>query len=138
MVARQYWEHLSSDSVTQRWLFSSSMTSTTPSGGPSAYQAGSWVRTGGPIGGLGYDIRYNFADYNLWYVTDAWSGFYISTDNGATWMPSNTGITARKGTDGIPIFSATVDPHDPNIIWIGTDLTGDILNRPTAASPGSR
>ena len=91
-----------------------------------AYQAGSWVRTGGPIGGLGYDIRYNFADYNIWYVTDVWSGFYISTDNGTTWTPSNTGITARKGTDGIPIFSATVDPHNPNIIWIGTDLTGDI------------
>ncbi len=127
MVARQYWDHLSSDSVTRRWLFVSPATSITPSGGPSAYQAGSWVRTGGPIGGLGYDIRYNFADYNLWYVTDAWSGFYISTDNGATWTPSNTGITARKGTDGIPIFSATVDPHDPNIIWIGTDLTGDIF-----------
>ncbi len=30
-----------------------------PTGAP-AYQAGAWARLGGPIGGLGYDIRYNF------------------------------------------------------------------------------
>ncbi|MCU0612136.1 MAG: YCF48-related protein [Candidatus Eisenbacteria bacterium] len=89
-------------------------------------QTGTWRRLGGPIGGLGYDIRYNFADHNVWYVTDAWSGFYISTDNGGTWELSNTGISARKQIDGIPIFSATVDPHNPNTIWIGTDITADI------------
>jgi photosystem II stability/assembly factor-like uncharacterized protein len=99
-----------------------------PAAGVPAYQALPWIRTGGPIGGLGYDIRYNFADYNIWYVTDAFSGFHMSTDNGLTWFLSNQGITARFGTAGdvIPIFSATVDPHNPNIVWIGTQNTGDI------------
>jgi hypothetical protein len=40
-----------------------------------AGQPGGWVRTGGPPGGLGYDIRYNFADPNIWYVTDTSPGF---------------------------------------------------------------
>lgn len=100
-----------------------------PSDGVPAYQALPWIHTGGPIGGLGYDIRYNFADPNTWYVTDAFAGLHMSTDNGLTWFTSNAGITARGGETGdvIPIFSATVDPHDPNIVWIGTQTTGDIF-----------
>lgn len=96
-----------------------------PAGVP-AYRAGSWVRTGGPIGGLGYDIRYNFDQHHIWYVTDSWSGFYISTDHGATWTSSNNGITARKPPDAIPVFCATVDPHNPNILWLGTEIVGKI------------
>jgi photosystem II stability/assembly factor-like uncharacterized protein len=92
-----------------------------------AYQNPAWIRTGGPIGGLGYDIRYNFSDHNIWYVTDAWAGIHMSKDRGLTWFPNNEGITARKGVDGLPIFSATVDPHNPNIIWIGTQTTGGIF-----------
>jgi hypothetical protein len=149
----KYWQYLSNDSVTRRWLFRSPLQAqatgfsesfenpalpgwerspTTapiapPPTGLPAYQAGAWVRTGGPIGGLGYDIRYNFTDHSIWYVTDAWSGFFIRTDSGRTWKSRNTGITARKGLDGIPVFSATVDPHNPSTIWLGTDLTGDIF-----------
>lgn len=87
-----------------------------------------WIRLGGPPGGLGYDIRYNFDDPNTWYVTDANGGVHISTDNGLTWQQSNQGIDTVGGAagDGIPVFSLTVDPHNPQIIWIGTDLTGDI------------
>jgi len=87
-----------------------------------------WVRTGGPPGGIGYDIRYNFADHDLWYVTDAFSGVHISTDRGYTWVPSNQGIPPQAGTTGdyIPVFSLTVDPHDPDIIWAGTQNTGHI------------
>jgi photosystem II stability/assembly factor-like uncharacterized protein len=87
-----------------------------------------WVRTGGPPGGLGYDIRYNFDDPNTWYVTDNFAGVHISTDNGLTWQPSNTGIPPQLGPSGdwIPIFSLTVDPHAPQIIWAGTDKTGHI------------
>jgi len=100
-----------------------------PSGDVPAYQALPWICTGGPIGGLGYDIRYNFADPNIWYVTDAFAGLHMSTDNGLTWFPSNRGITSRGAPAGdvIPIFSATVDLHDPNIVWIGTQNTGDIF-----------
>jgi len=87
-----------------------------------------WVRLGGPPGGLGYDIRYKFDDPNTWYVTDASAGVHISTDNGLTWYQSNQGIDTVAGPagDGVPVFSLTVDHHDPEIIWIGTDLTGDI------------
>jgi len=89
-----------------------------------------WERTGGPLGGLGYDIRFNFDDPSEWYVTDSWSGFHISTDSGLTWFPSNNGITTRVGAgaaDAIPVFCATVDPHDTNIIWVGTQDSGDIF-----------
>ncbi len=88
----------------------------------------SWVRLGGPPGGLGYDIRYKFDNPDIWYVTDANAGVHISTDNGLTWEQSNQGIETIGGPagDGIPVFSLTVDPHDPQIIWIGTDKTGDI------------
>ncbi len=93
-----------------------------------AQQNLTWVRTGGPPGGLGYDIRYNFANPDIWYVTDSFAGVFISTDNGYTWSPSNTGIPPQAGPSGdaIPIFSLTVDPHDPSIIWAGTNPTGHI------------
>lgn len=91
-----------------------------------AYESLPWVATGGPIGGLGYDIRYKFNDPDIWYVTDAWAGFHISTDNGYTWFPNNEGIGAIKALDGIPVFSATVDPHNPDILWAGTQDTGGV------------
>ncbi len=87
-----------------------------------------WIRLGGPPGGTGYDIRYNFDDFDTWYVTDALAGVHISTDNGLTWKASNTGIPGQAGAtgDAIPVFCLTVDPHDPQIVWIGTDKTGHI------------
>jgi photosystem II stability/assembly factor-like uncharacterized protein len=90
-----------------------------------AYEAQGWVAVGGPPGDLGYDIRYNFADHDIWYVTDASGGFFISNDRGMTWRPSNQGITPMM-EGWVPIFSATVDPHDPDTIWIGTQFTGHI------------
>ena len=87
-----------------------------------------WVRTGGPPGGIGYDIRYNFDDPNTWYVTDNFAGVHISTDNGLTWQSSNEGIPGQLGPTGdwIPIFCLTVDPHNPQTVWAGTDKTGHI------------
>ncbi len=87
-----------------------------------------WVRLGGPPGGLGYDIRYNFDNHDIWYVTDANAGVHISTDDGLTWQQSNTGIDTAGGAagDSVPIFSLTVDPHNPQIIWAGTDMNGRI------------
>jgi photosystem II stability/assembly factor-like uncharacterized protein len=88
-----------------------------------------WQRLGGPPGGLGYDIRHSFDDHDVWYVTDAWAGIHTSTDHGRTWSASTTGITTRKAYgagDVIPVFSATVDPHDSTIIWIGTQDSGDV------------
>jgi photosystem II stability/assembly factor-like uncharacterized protein len=87
----------------------------------------SWIRTGGPPGGLGYDIRMRSDDPNVMYVTDAWAGVFKSTNGGAQWYPSNNGIQARAGASGdaIPVFSLTIDPHNNDIIWIGTqDVRG--------------
>jgi photosystem II stability/assembly factor-like uncharacterized protein len=94
--------------------------------GTPAYQASTWVQVGGPPGGTGYDIRYNFADPHTWYVTDSGAGFFISTDRGQTWQPSNQGLEGAENTNRIQIFCATVDPHNPNTIWIGTQATGRI------------
>ena len=81
-----------------------------------------WVRTGGPLGGLGYDVRMRPDNPNMMYVTDAWAGVFISTDGGQTWYPSNQGISTRTGESGdaIPVFSLTIDPLDHDTIWIGT------------------
>ena len=100
----------------------------TPNPAPVSTEALSWIRTGGPPGGLSYDIRYNFAKPDIWYVTDNFAGVHISMDNGYTWQVSNTGTPPQAGPtgDALPIFSLTVDPHSPQIIWEGTDATGHI------------
>lgn len=80
-----------------------------------------WVRLGGPPGGLGYDIRVNTQDPNIWYVTDAFSGIHKSIDSGITWFSINEGIGARSGRSGddIPVFSMTIDINNPDILWVG-------------------
>ena len=81
-----------------------------------------WVRTGGPLGGLGYDIRMRPDNPDIMYVTDAWAGVFMSTDGGQTWSPKNEGITTRTGESGdaIPVFCLTIDPHNYDTLWIGT------------------
>jgi photosystem II stability/assembly factor-like uncharacterized protein len=81
-----------------------------------------WVRTGGPLGGLGYDVRMRPDNPDIMYVTDAWAGIFISTNGGQQWYPSNQGINTRTGESGdaIPVFCLTIDPHDHDTIWIGT------------------
>ena len=83
-----------------------------------------WVKTGGPIGGLGYDVRYlsnTQRGKNIMFVTDNYSGVNKSVDGGQNWFASNTGINSRTGEsqDAIPVFSLTVDPNNPNIVWAG-------------------
>lgn len=81
-----------------------------------------WVFTGGPLGGLGYDIRISQDDPEKMYVTDAFAGIFMSEDGGKNWFASISGIDVRDGTTGdiVPVFSATIDPSNSNIIWIGT------------------
>jgi photosystem II stability/assembly factor-like uncharacterized protein len=87
-----------------------------------------WIRTGGPLGGLGYDVRMAPRDPDVMLVTDAYAGVFRSEDGGVTWRPANEGIVARTGPsgDGIPIFSLTIDPGDPDIVWAGTQNTRGI------------
>ncbi|MBM3152817.1 MAG: hypothetical protein FJZ96_11570 [Chloroflexi bacterium] len=88
-----------------------------------------WVRTGGPLGGLGYDVRMRPDNPDIMLVSDAWAGVFMSTDGGVTWQPSNTGITVRTGGtgDAIPIFCLTIDPVNPDIVWVGTQYTRGIF-----------
>ena len=89
-----------------------------------------WIKTGGPIGGLGYDVRFSSNDTygkKIVYVTDNYSGINVSLDGGNFYVASNEGITARTGDSGdaIPVFSLTVDPNNPQIIWAGLkDVSG--------------
>lgn len=88
-----------------------------------------WVRTGGPLGGLGYDVRMRPDNPKLMYVSDAWAGVHLSIDGGQTWTPSNEGITTRTGESGdaIPVFSLTIDPNNYDIIWVGTQFQRGIF-----------
>jgi len=94
-------------------------------GGVPAYQADSWVRLGGPPGGLGYDIRMQPDNPDIMYVTDAFAGFFKSTDGGESWFPINEGIEVSPGA-GTTAFCVTIDPHDYNTIWGGLQLSGHI------------
>lgn len=88
-----------------------------------------WVRTGGPLGGLGYDVRMRPDNPDVMYVTDAWTGVFMSTDGGRNWSPSSEGITTRTGESGdaIPVFSLTIDPNDHDILWAGTQFQRGIF-----------
>lgn len=91
-----------------------------------AYQAGSWTKVGGPPGGLGYDIRMRPDNPDIMFVTDANAGIHKSVDGGQTWEAKNEGIGLYI-TGGAPVFCATIDPHDYDTIWIGTQGIGHIF-----------
>jgi len=97
--------------------------------GRPAYQVGKWKITSGPPGGLGYDIRMDPRNPDVMYVTDAWAGAFKSLDGGANWFPINNGITTRTGRsgDGIPVFSLTIDPNNPDTLWAGTQFGGTVF-----------
>ncbi len=88
-----------------------------------------WVRTGGPLGGLGYDIRVSPSTPTTLFVTDAFSGVFRSVDTGADWTPANDGITTRAGLSGdaIPVFCLSFDPSNSQTLWIGTQNTRGIF-----------
>jgi len=81
-----------------------------------------WKKLGGPLGGLGYDIRMRPDNLDIMYVTDAWAGMHKSTNGGLTWVSMNEGIDARTGPSGdaVPVFCLTIDPNNYDVIWIGT------------------
>ena len=87
-----------------------------------------WTRTGGPIGGLGYNIKIHPTNNQIIYITDAFSGVHKSTDGGNTWLQKNNGITSRTGisNDAIPVFVVGIDQNNPTTIWAGTQYDSGI------------
>jgi photosystem II stability/assembly factor-like uncharacterized protein len=93
-------------------------------------QPADWVATGGPVDGMGYDVRIHPINHDIMFVTDVWSGIHKSYDGGKTWYTKNNGIDTRltptrenrfgPSGDAIPIFCATIDPKNPDIVWCGT------------------
>lgn len=99
-------------------------TSASPASGVAAYQAGSWIRFGGPPGGLGYDIRMRPDNPDIMYVTDAFSGIHKSVDGGHAWFNISDEIVKLHGFANI--FCATIDLHDYNSVWAGSQFSGHI------------
>jgi len=95
---------------------------------PEAPAGYTWTRTGGPSGGLGYDVRIHPDNKNIMFVTDNPSGINKSTDAGRTWAQKNKGITARTGPslEGVPNFCLTIDPNNPDIVWAGMQFARGI------------
>ncbi len=97
------------------------LTAAVAENGPPAYEAQTWIATGGPFGGIGYDIRYKFDDPDIMYVTDDGAGAFKSTDGGMTWLTVNTGIDpSGSAGDNYSVFCLTVDPNNPDRLWIGS------------------
>ena len=96
--------------------------------GDKLIQSTEWKKTGGPSGGLGYDVVFHPTNPEIMFVTDNPSGVNKSYDGGKTWVQRNEGINTRAGEagDGIPIFCLTIDPKNPNIIWTGTQFNRGI------------
>ena len=97
--------------------------------GPEPPEGYDWIRTGGPPGGLGYDIRIHPLLPEVALVTDNPSGINKSYDGGRTWHQRNEGITVRTGSSGedIPVFSVTIDPGNPDHVWCGTQNSRGIF-----------
>ncbi|TVZ54891.1 putative secreted protein (Por secretion system target) [Lutibacter sp. Hel_I_33_5] len=94
-----------------------------------------WQRTGGPIGGLGYNIKIHPTNNQIIYITDAFSGVHKSSDGGTTWVPKNNGITSRTGIsdDAIPVFTIAIDQNNPTTIWAGTQFDSGIFKSSDSA-----
>ncbi len=93
---------------------------------PLAYAAESWVRLGGPPGGLGYDIRMRPDNPDVMFVTASPGGIFKSTDGGQWWEPVNNGLEPFPGA-GAKIFTVTINPHNPDEVWVGTQFSGHLF-----------
>lgn len=102
---------------------------TAPNSGEPAFNSGLWFRTGGPPGGLGYDIRMRPDNPDIMYVTDDGAGAFMSTNGGELWTPITDGVAARFGRSGdsIPVFCLTIDPNNYDRLWLGTSAHSGVF-----------
>ncbi len=89
---------------------------------PSQLIENEWISTGGPWGGIGYDVRFNPNNPEVMYVTDTWSGNHKSINGGNSWYQNNSGIQSLFGStaESIPIFCLVIDPNNVKNVWCGT------------------
>lgn len=80
--------------------------------GPSAMNMSGW--TMGRVAGRSNTIVPHPTDDNTVYFGSAAGGVWKTTDAGASWVP----IFDQVGT--MPIGAITLDPSDPNKVWVGT------------------
>lgn len=95
---------------------------------PDKQLGSTWTRCGGPLGGLGYDIRMHPDDPDTMFVTDSYAGVFKSADGGQNWSPSSNGMVPFEGDSGdaLKAFCLTIDPVDPSTIWAGMQNYGEI------------
>jgi len=94
-----------------------------------AYTLEPWTRLWGPPGGLGYDVRMRPDNPDIMYVTASPGGIFKSTDGGKSWFSVTAGIEPSPG-HGANIFCATIDPHDYNTVWVGTQFIAHVYRSP--------
>src|SRR5439155_6857086 len=70
------------------------------------------------------------------YVTDGYAGVHTSTDGGRTWVSINQGIDARVGpsNDHIPAFCITIDPNNPDVLWVGMQEFRGVYRSPNGGA----
>ena len=70
---------------------------------------------------------------------DHYTNAIFSDDGGKTWHQRNEGIDVRTGSsqEDIPIFSVTIDPGNPDIMWCGTQNSRGIFKSEITSGNGS-
>ncbi len=93
-------------------------------------QQNKWIPTGGPLGGIGYDIRMDPRDPDIMYVTDANTGVYKSTDGGRNWRNVTDRLWTPERLHNVEMEMTNrikFAPSNPNIVYGSVGSQGVIL-----------
>lgn len=80
-----------------------------------------WTRLGGPLGGIGYDIRMDPTNPDTLFVTDANAGLHRSDNGGKSWEL----VTVKPGGRFLA-FCVAIDPNNADFVWTGSKGDGEI------------
>ncbi len=82
---------------------------------PALAQTG-WQQAGFSGSGLFPVVAVDPTDSDTMYLGSDVAGLYRSSDRGATWIPSSTGL------ESLQVASLAIDPSDPDRLWLGTPM----------------